>query len=489
MFPAEDLRVCDGRLSKSARRIALALSLGCLLAAAGMLVACLAKLFQEASRRTAEKEAAGQNAAPQQARIEHDGPMTVRSLRQADEHGMRLYDGDVRIDLDRLSIRCQHVQREVGGPGRPLRLAGYGGVVIQGVPGFPSLKADNFVFDSRDGGLLTLAGEVQVEGPDGPQKYRLCSIALGQPATRERIVKAKSLLDDFAESRTIARKLALLDDITRVYREDELPPEASWLLAMKLLEPHLTWHDKQAGHPRSGSGSREQGAGSKATDGSEIFDPAVWPEAHSGEPWMREGRAYWRLDERRHVDVLHAMKLLARPGANAADDERRKRWLTEIDRNNTLLRMVVEPLYRPQAEAVVTLDVRNADRLMLKLYRVGNGAAWAAVRQRQGRDFIYTDAGAHFAAPVETAAGPKKLNQLMDDLVDGWTVEASKLPRNESGAQKRPAPEGEASWYGNRKLAIPAKDLAKSGYYVLAVEANGETAFAPLRVEEGKPGS
>ncbi len=50
----------------------------------------------------------------------------------------------------------------------------------------------------------------------------------------------------------------------------------------------------------------------------------------------------------------------------------------------------------------------------------------------------------------------------------------------------RRVPEGETSWYGNRKLAIAAESLVKPGYYVLAVEANGETAFAPIRVEEGK---
>ena len=206
---------------------------------------------------------------------------------------------------------------------------------------------------------------------------------------------------------------------------------------------------------------------------------------------MREGKdekAYWRLGERRHVDVLRAVKLLGRPGADAADNERRRKWLAEIQRNNTILRMVVEPVYRPHAAATVTLDVRNADWLTLKLYRVGNGAAWAAVRQRQGRDFIYADAAARFAAIADTpAAGPKKLGELMENLIAEWSAAASKLPPNEDLARKRPAPEGKTSWYGNRKLAIAAEALAKPGYYVLAVEANGETAFAPIRVEVGDP--
>ncbi len=134
--------------------------------------------------------------------------------------------------------------------------------MIRGVGGFPRLKADNFVFDSRDGGLLTLAGEVQVEGQDGTQKFRLCAIGLDNFTSEARIVKAKSLLDDFAESQTLARKLALLDDITAVYSDDELPPEATWLLAMKLLEPHLTW--------RSGEqteGGRRKAEGGKGNSG------------------------------------------------------------------------------------------------------------------------------------------------------------------------------------------------------------------------------
>lgn len=482
MVLAKDLRMRDGRLANWARRFGLALSLGCLVAAAGMAVVFLAREVREMERRAAcrrnlEQIAAAQKGAQQRWPAQHDGPITVQSLRQSAEHGMLIYDGDVRVDVPAFSLACQHVQREADGRDGQIRLAGYGGVAIRGIRKFPRLKADNFVFDSHAGGLLTLAGDVQVEGPEGPQKYRLCSIALGDPAAEARIVKSKSLLDDFAASQTTLRKLALLDDIAAVYRDDELPPEASWLLAMKLLQPHLTWHKE----PRAGSG--EHGKASL-----EAMVAADWPEAHAGEPWMREDAGYWRLDERRHVDVLHAVKLLARPGADAAEDERRKRWRAEIERNNTLLRMIVAPLYRPRQAAVVTLDVCNADRLTLGLYRVGNGAAWAAVRLRQGRDFLYADAKAHFTALAETTAGPKKLNQLMDNLVVQWTAVASELPRNESWAQQRPAPQRGTAWNGNLKLAISAEYLAKPGYYVLAVEANGETAFAPIRVEDGKPG-
>ena len=471
------------------RRIVFALSLGCLVAAAGMMTAWLAKQLQATARRNAEKEAAGQEAAIERGLVEQDGPLTIFSLRQSTEHGLNCYDGNVQIELPPLVLECQHAQREADGPDlgyrvpRPIRLSGNGGVVIRGIPRFPRLKADRFVFDSRHGGLLSLADDVQVEGPDGPQKYRFCVIS-----PDGRIVRAKSFLDDFAESQTTLRKLALLDDITAVYGDDELPPDATWLLAMKLLERHLTWHGRKA------EGGRMKDEGGKASVASTAPglrpDLAVWPEAHTGEPWMREGKddkTFWRLSERRHIDVVRAAKLLGRPGADAEDNERRRKWLAEIQRNNTILRLIVEPVYRPHAAATVTLDVRNADWLTLKFYRVGNGAAWAAVRQRQGRDFIYADATASFAAIVDTPpVGPKKLGELMENLIVEWSTAASKLPANEDLARKGPTPEGKTSWYGNRKLTIAAEALAKPGYYVLAVEANGEKAFAPIRVEEGK---
>ena len=251
----------DGRFRLCLRRIVFALSMGCLIAAAGMMIVWLAKQSQETARRNAEKEAAGQNVASEQGLIEHDGPMTIRSQRQSAEHGMQLLR---RQRADRIATAAGSSASTCNarpiGPGGPIRLAGYGGVVVRGIARFPRLKADNFVFDSRDGGLLTLAGEVQVEGPDGLQKYRLCAIALKPDG---RIVKAKSLLDDFAESQSMVRKLALLDDITAVYSDDELPPDATWLLAMKLLERHLTWHGGQADGGR-GAGAGRWSGGKKA---------------------------------------------------------------------------------------------------------------------------------------------------------------------------------------------------------------------------------
>ncbi len=466
MDAVNEIAMRGGRSAIYARRIVFALSLGCLIVAAGMMVVWLATQFRETLRRNAEKEAKRQEAAAQNAVIipglsvlrddelrECHGSMTFVSQHQSTGHGMRFYDGNVRIFLLSMSIECQHVQREADGLGSLVRLAGYGGVVVRGVAPFSMLKADNFVFDNRDRGLLTLAGEVQVEGPEGLKKYRLCVIALNAQARDSQIVRTKSLLDDFVESQTMVRKLALLDDITRVYSDDELPPEAAWLLAMKLLERHLTWHGERGAGGAPAQRVGEQGARSgkkektsrKSPESGVKLDPAVWPEAHCGEAWMREGaegKAYWRLGERRHVDVVRAVRLLGRPGADAMDNERRREWLTEIQRNNTILRMVVEPVYRPHATATVTLDVRNAGRLMLKFFRVGNGAAWAAVRQRQGRDFIYADGTARFAAlSATTVAGPKKLGELMENLIVEWSVAVSKLPANEDLA-RAPSPGG-----------------------------------------------
>ena len=183
---------------------------------------------------------------------------------------------------------------------------------------------------------------------------------------------------------------------------------------------------------------------------------------------------------------MQAVKLLGRPGRDAAENERRRQWLTEIQRNNTVLRMIVAPAYRPRKAAAVTVDVRNADRLTMRLYRVGNGAAWANVRQRQGRDFIYAGPAGRFALGDAPPAGAKKLGELMENLIVEWLAPVGTLPQDEDLAPKRQVPGWGSSWCGGRKLVIEAEVLAKPGYCVLAVEANGETAFAPIRVEEGK---
>ncbi len=93
----------------SLRRIVFALSMACLIAAAGMMLAFLAQQIRATARRNAEKEATGQDVAREAGQIERDGPMTIRSQRQSAEHGMRFYDGDVQIDLPPLGLQCQHV--------------------------------------------------------------------------------------------------------------------------------------------------------------------------------------------------------------------------------------------------------------------------------------------------------------------------------------------------------------------------------------------
>ena len=109
-------------------------------------------------------------------------------------------------------------------------------------------------------------------------------------------------------------------------------------------------------------------------------DEQAWREgeAHVGEPWMHDGEPgprFWRIDQRRHVDVARAVALLQGPAAGADDEHRRRHWLTEIERNNTVIVPVVSPVYPRGRPAEVVLDVRNADRLAVRLYRLPAGDA------------------------------------------------------------------------------------------------------------------
>src|SRR5688500_3888490 len=59
-------------------------------------------------------------------------------------------------------------------------------------------------------------------------------------AREDRVDEKKQLLDDFHKAEE-PRRLELLPRLTATYRDDELPSEARFLLALNLLRPHLIW--------------------------------------------------------------------------------------------------------------------------------------------------------------------------------------------------------------------------------------------------------
>ena len=178
---------------------------------------------------------------------------------------------------------------------------------------------------------------------------------------QRKVLGTRSLLDDFAESTEVDRRLALLDDIQAIHAEEELPPAACYLLAMRFLMPHLSWRPALTGSsPAVGPVERPGGAAD---------DPWRLGEAHPGEPWMHAGphrSEFWWFKDRGHVDVAHAVRLLRREAADAEDLLRRRHWL------NTVLLLSGPASFRRGSRMEVALDVRNADRLALRLYR-GSG--------------------------------------------------------------------------------------------------------------------
>ena len=446
---------------------------------------------------------------------DRDAAMTVRAERKRHDSGFEVYDGRVEIQSDRLRIHCQHMERSAAGQGGKFSLKGNGGVTVHGVPGFDGgITADNFFLpDDRSG--LVLAGEVRLTTTSGVHKYRLCSVD-----GTGKITRAVSLLDDFARSEGVDRKLGLIDFVAAVYNDEELPPEACYLWAMKLLDRHLTWHapyepprklvsppHMRPSDPKTDS-PRQPGHEVERT-GRSTLDAWYWSEAHQGEPWMHvslKDRDFWRFKSRRHTDIVRAIRLLKRPASNPDEQQRRQHWLAEIARNNTVLTMDVRTSYRPGVSGPVVVDARNADKLSLKLQRVARPELWAAVGQRLGRDFAYWDNPAENAARQAGGGGQRALQDLdMAEVVHQWRVTVADLdaldlapadgrqvrspdgldPQARIRLEKRYAPgrQQPSSWRCGRLVEIPAEVLKKPGHYVLAAEANGETAYAPIAVK------
>jgi len=284
-----------------------------------------------------------------------------------------------------------------------------------------------------------------------------------------------------------------------------------------------------------------------------------WDNAHTGEPWMldmlpaaqarslqqaaaalartlgrpdRAGaiRRYWRIRDASHRDVVRATRLLAGlPDANA------RRWLAEIRRNNTVVTMDVCGGYPKDRPGPVVLDVRNAENVSFKLYRVRSAQELVAVSDRIGRDYMYRDYGlqdhggweilqqmdrlsrhAEWADFADDEAHPLPWAAVKSNLVVAWEAHVGALKmvrRPRSSYQEtlddgwdnhpqgvffddacrrhelrivkdyRPEPGSDSAWVCDRVVDIPASGLARAGAYVLVAEANGQRAVAPIVVE------
>src|SRR5262249_37974028 len=202
-----------------------------------------------------------------------------------------------------------------------------------------------------------------------------------------------------------------------------------------------------------------------------------------------------------------------------------RRWRAEIRRNNTVLTFDIPgggPAGRPFP---LLMDVRNADRVAFKLYRLERPEDLLWVTGRIGEDFVYRDHGLQYpgrprgpAEILEQALREKirratRAEQALpapafrrEQLVRQWDVRVAELKvltparagrggrdrddwedegdgwyfddacehfRARLDGRYRPRGGQPSSWQCGRIVEVPGAALAQAGAYVLLAEANG----------------
>ncbi len=480
------------------------------------------------------------------------------------------YRGGVTALFQSLTLKCDYLSISHDGGGLPTTLRAVGDVLVHGIRAFPAgVRAQRLTY-SPETGTITLGGTVRLQLHGSVIKLESCSLTnLGE------VRDARSLLDDFRNALSIDAKRRLLPRITRIYDDSELPDEVRFLLALHLLQPHLTWHAPYLpAQPSLRNRSDEKAKRLDAT----TFGP--WHEAMSGEDWManeipeavtdqfRSGLrlwygkfsqnprfkgvappdlpipdrtlAHWRLRDPRHADVARVSALLAGVRTDKLVDKAR-RWREEIRRNNTVLTFDIAGGAPMRADHSVLMDVRNAERVRFKLYRVERPAELLHAAAEIGSSFIYKDHHLDLQSEIATELraiekisakierlrsgrdGSKKIaspNWKPDQLVSQWDLDVAELPYLENTGERshrqrrwwyedrwheepdadyfddeclehaerlkksyRPERFSLSSWQCDRIVKIPGKHLAKAGAYVLVAEANGQSAHVPIVVE------
>lgn len=475
------------------------------------------------------------------------------------------YEGDVQLRFHGLAVSCDTLTILQNADPAAVVLNGAERVRLHGLSDYPGgVTADRITYDA-DSGAFMLGGDIRLHAHGKVVKLRSCSL------TRQGTIRdAQSWLDDFQKVFTIDGKLQLLPKITSVYADEELPDEVRYLLALNLLRPHLTWHAPYL-PPLPGLVKLRE-----LVKRVERLDPdmeTTWREALGGEAWMlgdvpaaveheyrtalkawyakynqdrpqppdipipNKELCFWRLRDPRHADVARAARLLQGVGGESLRGKAR-RWLEEIRRNNTVLTFdIAGGAPRGKAHALL-MDVRNAENVSFKLYRVQRPEELAHAAKHIGRDFIFRnhefdgDQRAWLLEKVSRQEAHREKLQFKrtekefepawtrDQLVQEWNVRVADLPfhpsdresrryrrwhddrwSNEADAryfddectehrrridkEYRPHVEDFAlsSWQCDRVVTIPGKALNEAGAYVLIAESNGQAARVPIVVE------
>ena len=332
--------------------------------------------------------------------------------------------------------------------------------------------------------------------------------------------------------------------------------ETRYLFALSLLEPHLLWRASHVVEPTTHLYDEIRQ--------SQVDTMTPWQEAHRGDalllsakqrekleaklgiPKTRLGTSrpfcFWRLNKSRNSDVLHAIRILKRIQLKRLVTDA-KRWVSELERNNTVITFDIPGACFRGKEAPLVVDVRNADQMRCKLYRVESLEllTWLfsapTYANHLGHDFVYRDFGLQFKSreqrrmieELERATRLAQRNVKLtpmpklppDRLLHEWNVDVSSLRRLDSWQRRHGsrdsnrwtgqpdsdtfedsctelkrrldyeyiATDGDpdsprfTSWHCNRILAIPGQYLKNTGAYVLVAEANGQRSYAPLLVD------
>ena len=376
-------------------------------------------------------------------------------------------------------------------------------------------------------------------------------------------ITGRTFLDDWKEAKDLDAKFALL---ARIHIDDEpaLPDEAKFLRALRLIEPHLSWHAPFAPPHESEKVKIERQSRLEQKQDESDENDWRWSEALGREPWMRVPQhvidqckailakapiekanppgpsprnpadlCFWRLKNTQHAEVARAIALLeaVRETTIAA---RAQRWATELKRNNTVITFDIAGGFATGLDGPMAMDVRSAEEVTFKLYRVRQSADLLRVAQQVGTDFIFRDHALHIEDPglrlkrfeammehVKMLAREEQLPPLpllaADDVVASWSVRVADLPhlnletgeefweeelhhenvddpnsrygdRNDEHAARlskeyRPHRNEASSWRTDRLVKIPAKAVEKAGGYILVASADGAVVHVPILVE------
>ena len=358
-------------------------------------------------------------AAPPDLSKVRDRALAELSLRAAAIHDpdgeVTTYRGNVQGTLGHIELHCDRLTHV-----KPGILIGTGAATLRGVAGFAGpIQADRWTY-SADSDSFTLGSDVRLPRWEQTLKARSCTLKRNGAVS-----DVRTLLQDFGAAELPAR-LELLPSIAKVYRDDALPDDVRYLLALHTLRPHLRWHAPYF-IPRTSDRVQYEISKSIEREGRESWR---WEGTLGDEEWMhadipasvRDGLAklvaqrqleetkagvkeqtkmpglsayFWRIADPQHADVVRAMRLLE--GIHKDELGRKaRRWLEEVKRNNTVITGDVPGAYTAGRDAPVVLDVRNADRLSFQLYRVRKPEELLWVLDRIGSDFVFHDHGLQY---------------------------------------------------------------------------------------------